>query len=446
MAENPQMSKWLCNICRQPYLTQEELKSHREELHGGKKYKCDLCHSTFFSHPNLKRHLKICLDKTIRKAEEESKAATLFAQAQIAVGAYLRSATLEPSVWDGNLWDKIKSGEIDTSDYEFLEDRLEFDEWFCVSGKKTEDWYGWKVSKPCYAPMLLDSVAHSTKMLPNVQGQVFYSKDGTNTPTGFLPKMVYDPRKDGLQSWMIDLWEPLNKVQIPILKEEERIGLENQLHLPPNTPIRGYLCAKDFATLNLQGHTTGWLNDEIINHFLKMVTDPKINGLLKCKAIAMSSLAFESLKKGYKPNMSTKNKWDIFGSDKILVPINESKAHWVLAVIDIKHKLISYYDSFGGNGINKLTLLLEFLRSELSDKKKEVLIDSEWKFDSKIKLDQKDPGRWKLQNNGMDCGMWVLMFAHYICNNRKFAFHEYDMPSLRERTAWAIFNNQLLFP
>ena len=33
-----------------------------------------------------------------------------------------------------------------------------------------------------------------------------------------------------------------------------------------------------------------------------------------------------------------------------------------------------------------------------------------------------------------------------ICNNRKFIFHEFDMTAIRERTAWAILNNKLLFP
>ena len=294
--------------------------------------------------------------------------------------------------------------------------------------------------------MLLGNREHSTQMLPEAKGEVFYSKDGKNTPTGFLPKMHYDARKDDLQSWMKNMWEPLGKVEILILRQEEKIEMENQLNIPPESPIRGYVCARDMATLKEEGHTYGWLNDEIINHFLSMVVDPKINNFLACKAIAMTSIVFESLKRGYKPNLTTKNKWDIFGIEKILVPINENRCHWVLAVIDIKAKLISYYDSFGGNGINKMTVLLEFLKEELFDKKKEVLDDSEWKFESKIILDQQDPERWKIQNNGQDCGIWVLMFSHYICNNRKFIFHEFDMTAIRERTAWAILNNKLLFP
>ena len=132
--KNPLMSGWLCNICREVYLAQEELTNHRQEVHKGKTHKCDLCLLTFFSYQHCKRHLKICLEKTIRKAEEETKAATLSTQTLKAVGAFLQSALPEPTSWDGNLLNKL--GKIDTGEYDFLVDELVFEEWFYPNGNK----------------------------------------------------------------------------------------------------------------------------------------------------------------------------------------------------------------------------------------------------------------------------------------------------------------------
>ena len=224
---------------------------------------------------------------------------------------------------------------------------------------------------------------------------------------------------------------------IKCLTQEQLTQVYNQLNMSPDTNIVDNLYSRDLETFDLNGRTKGWLNDEVINNFLAMVANSQKNSLLAFSTIAMSTYFFKSLKEnGYKPRWT--RKLDLFSQRKILIPINLDGAHWVLAVIDMVEKCISFYDSFASQGQEIFNTLIDFLEKESLDKKGLNLDRSAWT--------QQDVIKKRVQTNYTDCGLWLLMHAHYVCNNMSLRFQESQMPLIRARTPWCIMNKTLLFP
>jgi sentrin-specific protease 1 len=98
------------------------------------------------------------------------------------------------------------------------------------------------------------------------------------------------------------------------------------------------------------------------------------------------------------------NKVEFFELDKIFIPINISNTHWVLVVIQVQLKRISFYDSGGGCGLRFMKNIRKWIEDVAVQFCKEINI-SEWKMVNEIS---------PKQTNGFDCGMFVIMVADYI--------------------------------
>jgi sentrin-specific protease 1 len=143
-----------------------------------------------------------------------------------------------------------------------------------------------------------------------------------------------------------------------------------------------------------------WLNDEVIHYFMVMLAK-RDEALCKKNPLRRRSHFFKSffitklLNEGHAdPSIDgtydyrNVKRWskkvpgkDIFGLDKVVVPINQGGVHWVCAVIYIQEKRIEMYDSLGGSGKNYLKTLFRYLQDEHLDKKKCSLPDlEEWKL------------------------------------------------------------------
>lgn len=138
--------------------------------------------------------------------------------------------------------------------------------------------------------------------------------------------------------------------------------------------------------------TSKWLNDEVINFYMELLAErSRLNDNLP-KVHAMSTFF---LKKLLENNYSSVKRWtkkvDIFAHDIILIPVHKGK-HWCLAIIHIQHKTIKYYEP------NQVVLnkLVEYLRYEYQDKKKEVLDIVDWTTENVHNIPQ--------QENCFDCG------------------------------------------
>ncbi|KAI8365750.1 hypothetical protein BD560DRAFT_425150 [Blakeslea trispora] len=171
-----------------------------------------------------------------------------------------------------------------------------------------------------------------------------------------------------------------------------------------------------------------WLNDEIINFYFELISE-RANKTEQLPQIHCFNTFFCSTLRdqGYA-------KVDIFQKDLLFVPINQSY-HWVLGVMDIKHKKVCVYDSLHGNHDRTLDLFLDYLEKEHLDKKKESLDTSDW-----IKETPKDIPR---QENMSDCGAFTCTFAERLSRAVPFHFSQSDMTTIRRRMALNIVNKAI---
>ena len=138
-----------------------------------------------------------------------------------------------------------------------------------------------------------------------------------------------------------------------------------------------------------------WLNDEVINYFLKnclarrdeklCASQPGMKRSHFYNTFFMQTLFDEKNNDKKKRNKYIK-RWinkvpgkDIFELKYIICPINLDNMHWTSAVIFMEEKRIQYYDSMGGTDRVKLEGLLQYLKDEWKAKKKGGELDvSEW--------------------------------------------------------------------
>jgi len=117
--------------------------------------------------------------------------------------------------------------------------------------------------------------------------------------------------------------------------------------------------------------------------------------------------------------------------EKVIVPVHQG-VHWVLAVVDLKRKVVSYYDSLLGKDRTVVRNLIKWVIDEAKNKLNENWDINEWK--------EEYPSEIPRQMNGSDCGMFMLNYARNIASftdedleNNAFTFHQKDMINLRRR-------------
>ena len=135
-------------------------------------------------------------------------------------------------------------------------------------------------------------------------------------------------------------------------------------------------------------------------------------------------------------NVKRWTKQNVFNFEKIFIPININNCHWVLIVILIKHKRILYYDS----NINKEDRSAYYLETTLS-----------WLNDENIKwnLNNFKGSDWNIQlpimpqqNNGYDCGVFLLAISEDVFKNNNIAtFEQKDIPQIRLKIAISIIES-----
>ena len=111
-----------------------------------------------------------------------------------------------------------------------------------------------------------------------------------------------------------------------------------------NIPISG----RDMATLRPRK----WLNDEVINYFLKLLERRDASALeaTRPRCHFFSTNFYTKLAEtpaGYKYELVARwtRKKDVFSKDLIIVPIHRHGNHWTLAVINMKQKRFEYMRS-----------------------------------------------------------------------------------------------------
>ncbi|NXG76420.1 SENP2 protease, partial [Baryphthengus martii] len=182
-----------------------------------------------------------------------------------------------------------------------------------------------------------------------------------------------------------------------------------------------------------------WLNDEIVNFYFALLMERSKKSSYPT-VHAFNTFFYTKLVSG---GYTSVKRWtrgvDIFKKDLILVPVH-LKVHWTLAVIDMRKKKISYYDSMGrsGKGMDVCETLLEYLQEESLQKRNLPLTLSKWTLRSV------EPYEIPQQSNDRDCGVFMCKYADYISQEKPMNFTQTHMPYFRKRIAWEILNQQLL--
>ncbi|NWQ90291.1 SENP2 protease, partial [Burhinus bistriatus] len=180
-----------------------------------------------------------------------------------------------------------------------------------------------------------------------------------------------------------------------------------------------------------------WLNDEIINFYMGLVMERSKKE--EYPAVHAFSTFFypKLISGGYKAVGRWTRGVDVFKQDIVLVPVH-LRAHWTLAVIDIRKKTIKYFDSLGQKGDKICQTLFQYLQEESKEKRNVELNISEWTLHSM------GPHEIPQQLNGSDCGVFVCKFADYISRGKPMNFSQTHMPYFRKKMVWEIIHQQLL--
>ncbi|KAL1020885.1 hypothetical protein UPYG_G00005960 [Umbra pygmaea] len=190
---------------------------------------------------------------------------------------------------------------------------------------------------------------------------------------------------------------------------------------------------KDLQTLS----SLNWLNDEVINFYMNLLVERSKDPSLPT-VYTFNTFFFPKLRSaGYSAVRRWTKKMDVFSVDIILVPVHLG-VHWCLAVVDLRKKSVTYFDSMGGNNDEACRILLQYLQQESKDKKGKHLDTSYWTLQSKKRNEIPQ------QMNGSDCGMFTCKYAEYITKDKPITFTQKHMPYFRRRMVWEILNRKLL--
>lgn len=254
--------------------------------------------------------------------------------------------------------------------------------------------------------------------------------------------------KKAMEELERDIFNHLHVVEeIPEEKEEDKIPalpeltpemeaeIDKALTAPPDTILVNAfnltVKGRDMRTLR----PLAWLNDEVINFYMNLLIErgkgenyPSVHAFNTFFFPKLLSNGYDSLKRWTK-------KVDIFAHDLILVPVHRG-AHWCMAIIDMKEKIIRYYDSMDGRYPQCADALLNYLQKESLDKKKQPFDTSGWQREHAEDIPQ--------QNNGSDCGMFACMYAEYVSRGAPITFTQDNMPYFRRKAVYEILKARLL--
>mmetsp|Transcript_114533 Transcript_114533/g.262803 ORF Transcript_114533/g.262803 Transcript_114533/m.262803 type:complete len:387 (-) Transcript_114533:60-1220(-) len=191
-----------------------------------------------------------------------------------------------------------------------------------------------------------------------------------------------------------------------------------------------------------------WLNDEIMNFFMKILQDRSDNIVDKernrrrvprcwfTNTFFWAKLSGTDEGGSGQFNYKAVARWakkavgDVFALDAIVVPVHLSLTHWALGVVDMRRKRFLFLDSLNGTCGAFAKYMMEYLRLEHEDKKKSPLPDQEQWLTELVTV--QDVPR---QRNSYDCGVFTLMFAECWSDSRLFDFCQDGMPEYRKKIA-----------
>lgn len=213
--------------------------------------------------------------------------------------------------------------------------------------------------------------------------------------------------------------EEINKVKKEFNQSTRRaVRLSNRFKLD--------IYNTDFATLK----PGQWLNSTVIEYFLKSLEaeDSRLVAFSPFFITKLSSDGFNSVRRWLKMK-----KKDIMKIDKMLIPINVNENHWVCAMVDFKNKKILYLDSLCNTSNRSSFMYLERIKDY-------VIKQSERKIGQDFELVHLPSQQ---QNNGFDCGIFILMNMLQLAKDIPFVLNQNDASDFRYHIANEILKHGL---
>ena len=210
----------------------------------------------------------------------------------------------------------------------------------------------------------------------------------------------------------------------PLTAEEESIVQAALFGIGPPNEILASQDAESIQRQSLQRLQPGqWLNDEVINYFLKICLAKRDENLCAAQPGRKRSHFFNSyfvqtMFDEKNNNLSLRGQYayknvkrwskkvpgkDIFNLKYIYCPINLDNVHWTSACIFMEEKKIQYYDSMHGTDWKKLKGLLEYIKDEWRVKNGGEMDVTEWEL---VGCTDDTPG----QLNGEMCTVWLFQY------------------------------------
>lgn len=225
--------------------------------------------------------------------------------------------------------------------------------------------------------------------------------------------------------------------EFPQLTEPQLRTIQYALHGNRNEVVASKfsmnLTRNDLNTLD----GLNWLNDEVINFYMELLKQRGETVEYLPKVYAMNTFFIPKLlSMGHSGVRRWTRKVDIFSFDIIPVPVHVGGVHWCMAIIDMRLKSISYYDSMGHPNMAVLDALEQYLQEESMDKRKIPFDTKDWKIECIRDCPQ--------QRNGSDCGVFSCMFAEFLTRDSKISFDQQHMQYCRRKMVLEIVSGKLL--
>ncbi|KAK3922222.1 Sentrin-specific protease 2 [Frankliniella fusca] len=183
---------------------------------------------------------------------------------------------------------------------------------------------------------------------------------------------------------------------------------------------------RDLATL-MCGNK--WLNDQVINFYLQLIQNRgQREGYPSVKVLSTFLFPALQAKESSLCNEWDRNMPDLFNFKYCLIPIHYND-HWSLIIIHVNMRIIEYFDSLRIGNKACFQIVTDFIRKTT---KQEIWI---------CHCIEDRP----IQENGYDCGMFVLAYAEQFTRPVKpIRISEDDINQLRVQVAYEIATGGLL--
>ncbi|CAH8358823.1 unnamed protein product [Eruca vesicaria subsp. sativa] len=229
------------------------------------------------------------------------------------------------------------------------------------------------------------------------------------------------------------------------LKEEENAEVNSAFSVRNRMKV---LVLHKTSGIEIRGETLQclkpcvWLNDDVINLYLELLKeretrDPQkyfkchfFNTFFYVKVHFLPSYNYKAVRRW------TRHKrlgYNLIDCDIIFVPIHGG-VHWTLAVINKRECKFLYLDSLNGSDPTVLTAVAKYFVDEVKDKNGKTIDVGSWDMECVKDL--------PLQQNGYDCGMFMLKYIDFFSRGLGLQFSQTDMPYFRLRTAKEILRLQ----